>query len=210
MTSERKKHSAFTLIELLVVIAIIAILASLLLPALAKAKEKARRASCVNNLKQMTLGVILWTHDNEKSGVPWRVLVSDGGTRPLTGTKPGNAWFEYSVLSNEFVTPKILTCPSDQGVKPADDWLDLRFNKRALGCSFSINMDAGGDNNPANNGGVISLDEAQQHILFVDRNIKYDSIAAGACSARITGFATINAATTTARWTNAVHGTVQG
>src|SRR5271155_5874405 len=107
-----KKIGAFTLIELLVVIAIIAILASMLLPALARAKQKAQRISCINNMKQVGTAYRLWENDNGDK-YPCAQTEALGGCSGLMGTAPnanseGNAFLPYAIMQNEMgQSPKI-------------------------------------------------------------------------------------------------------
>ena len=97
----KKNQKGFTLIELLVVIAIIGILASMLLPALARAKNKANRAKCVNNMKQVYTGMLNFAQDN-KERMPWQ-LAPSGVKTHFNGANVGNAGTKTGSRSNAVV-----------------------------------------------------------------------------------------------------------
>src|SRR5579885_3844860 len=85
--NDMKRDRGFTLIELLVVIAIIAILAAILFPVFAQAREKARQADCLSNEKQLALGVLQYVQDYDERIMPAR-----------NSFAPGNSWWTFNDL----------------------------------------------------------------------------------------------------------------
>jgi prepilin-type processing-associated H-X9-DG protein len=183
---------AFTRVDALAVIACAGLLAAAVLPVLS-APSPSRVAVCLNNLRLIGRATQMWSaeHQDEFS---WRVSTSEGGTRFDPGGKPPNAWYEFSRLSNELVTPRILACPADAqtiGVDNFSDYISSVFRSRST--SYFINLHA--------------ASELPRSPLSGDPNLRLDPPSANCGLAKIFPVFSISfPSSQNLAWTNAVHG----
>ena len=129
----KQVRSAFTLIELLVVIAIIAILAAILFPVFARARENARRSSCQSNFKQIALGIAQYTQDYDER-YP-NILAA-------SATNPGIGW--ALAVQPYLKSEQIFQCPSDSAATPDATTMELRSEQPGFS-DYYINYNLAGN-----------------------------------------------------------------
>jgi prepilin-type N-terminal cleavage/methylation domain-containing protein/prepilin-type processing-associated H-X9-DG protein len=109
---DKNKGKGFTLIELLVVIAIIALLAAILFPVFARARENARRTSCMSNLKQMGLGVMQYSQDFDEGYPPGNYSWDSTGRPAAEKWAPANLIYWQQIIDPYTKSEQIYVCPS--------------------------------------------------------------------------------------------------
>ena len=145
------------------------ILPALLLPALSRAKSRAERISCANNMKQIGLSFRVWAIDHN-GNFPFNMSTNNGGTLELC--LPGsdgfdrNAAFHFQVMSNELSTPKILVCPSDTKKQPALNFESLQP------VSVSYQVFSGTNVSDVNPNQVLAVCLIHNNVLLCDGSVQ--------------------------------------
>jgi prepilin-type N-terminal cleavage/methylation domain-containing protein/prepilin-type processing-associated H-X9-DG protein len=151
------RSRGFTLIELLVVIAIIAILAAILFPVFARARENARRASCQSNLKQIGLGALQYSQDYDEKVVPFRL-----------GWDGSNAIMPFPALIQPYVkSTQLFKCPSNTATGNMAGTPNAAFNAPAIPVSYLANA---GQTNADGPGELRPMKQADNPVSMAEFN----------------------------------------
>jgi prepilin-type N-terminal cleavage/methylation domain-containing protein/prepilin-type processing-associated H-X9-DG protein len=145
-----RRSSAFTLIELLVVIAIIAILAAILFPVFARAREKARQSACLSNLKQIGLAILMYAEDYDE-------------TLPYYQRPFGVAW--YDDLMPYMKNRQVTVCPSKNDWNPSN-----ATHKTGYGLNETVFPSGCGSPYPVPSIALGAIEEPSQTIAAADKN----------------------------------------
>jgi prepilin-type N-terminal cleavage/methylation domain-containing protein/prepilin-type processing-associated H-X9-DG protein len=133
---QHRRRAAFTLIELLVVIAIIAILAAILFPVFAQAREKARQTGCLSNLKQMGAATMMYMQDYDET-VPWSCIGRIWTQRAYPNVRPDDIYFP-ELLKPYTKNDMVLYCPTNGPNFQYSTWFKSPFSYN--GSSYIYNM----------------------------------------------------------------------
>lgn len=135
----RQRTSAFTLVELLVVIGIIGVLIAILLPSLAKAREQAKATACASQLRQLGLGLTIYSQANKGFLPAWSGWHTIDGPGNLAPDAPGPAWTEQLERSYVAPTNDIFNCPSFPADRKINYFLNASYSyATGLRHSFKI------------------------------------------------------------------------
>ena len=168
MTSRR----GFTLIELLVVIAIIAILAAILFPVFARAREKARQTSCLSNVKQLQLGIMMYVQDYDETFCLGNNSAADG------------TWLKWYMLMEPYLkNTGVLVCPSNKKIMSGYGW-NIRGGSAASNATTGLYLNngmgyhfpVGSRDTPSDSHlNLAQIDEPASTIVIGDQSPQYGS-----------------------------------